>query len=186
LGFCETPIVIDMEGNGLAFTNAADGVFFRTDASDQPTKRGWTQAGVDDSWLALDRNGNGMIDDGSELFGAASPQPAPPPGEIGNGFIALAQYDKTDQGGNADGVISHSDAVFSRLLLWRDVNHNGISEASELRAFRDAGDLAFELQYKMSSFRDRHGNLFKYRAKILEGGRHRVGRWAWDVLPVTE
>jgi hypothetical protein len=96
------------------------------------------------SFVVLDRNGNGTIDVGAELFGDLTPQPA---GTSPNGFLALAEYDKSGSGGNGDGKITASDAIFSQLKLWQDFNHNGVSEPSELRALTGVIE-GIDLNYK--------------------------------------
>ena len=176
-----TPIIIDVNGDGFNLTNKASGVTFDINADGQPEQIGWTANGSDDAWLFLDRNGNGVVDNGRELFGNFTPQPS---SDDPNGFIALAEYDKALGGGNNDGVISSGDTVFASLRLWRDANHNGISEAAELRPLPEFGIEKLEFDYKDSRRTDEYGNRFIYRAKVKDAQGQSLGRWAWDVFLV--
>lgn len=180
----QSPIVVDVEGDGFDLTDNAGGVLFDLNADGVKERLSWTAAGSDDAWLALDRDGDGTVDDGRELFGNYSPQPEPPTGTEKNGFLALAEFDKAATGGNSDGVIDKQDGSFNRLLLWQDTNHNGVSEDGELHTWRALGLKSVDLDYRESRRRDERGNWFRYRAKVKDKRGHQLGRWAWDVFLV--
>jgi len=182
-GLCSycTPILIDVDGNGFNMTNTAGGVEFDFDGDGERQRLPWTAAGSDDAWLVMDLNRNGLIDSGREMFGNLANQPKLA-GKERNGFIALAEFDKSARGGNGDRIISPKDHFFRSFRLWTDGNHNGISEATELRSLDHAGVDVVELEYKLSSRSDRHGNLFRYRAKVKNANGAQLGRWAWDVI----
>jgi hypothetical protein len=179
---CATsPIIVDLGKDGIDLTDMEGGVPFDLNADGKKEQLSWTAAGAEDAWLCLDRNGNGTIDDGQELFGSATPQPDPPQGSEPNGFLALAVFDTEENGGNGNGKIDEGDAIYKNLLLWCDSNHNGVSEPEEIKQLNSYGITAIDLDYKLSRKTDEHGNQFRYRAKITVDG-NKIGKWAWDVF----
>jgi hypothetical protein len=183
---CASPVLVDVSGDGFALTDAPGGVRFDLDADG--AREGWlawTVVGSDDAWLALDRDGDGLITSGRELFGNFTPQPDPPPGEERNGFLALAEFDRPHNGGNGDGLVDARDAVFARLRLWLDSSHDGVSQPQELHTLAALDVVRLHLDYKESRRADGHGNRFRYRAKVDDARGAKAGRWAWDVFLVA-
>ena len=183
---CNTsPIIIDTNGTGFQLTNASDGVKFDIRGDGHPIKIGWTALGSHNAFLALDRDHNGAIDSGNELFGNFTQQPQ---SHNPNGFLALAEFDKPENGGNGDGIIDQRDAVFSHLVLWIDENHDGVSQLSELHPLPELGVYSLDLQFHASGRVDEFGNFFRFRAKVnpdREEGRSEAGRWVYDVFLTT-
>ena len=119
------PLVLDLDGDGIETTSTRDGtvVLFDHDADGVKTGTGWVKP--DDGWLVMDRNGNGTIDSGRELFGVDTLK--------SNGQLATDGFDALkDLDANQDGKIDSADSVFANLRIWRDLNQDGISQANEL------------------------------------------------------
>ena len=131
------PLVVDLDHDGFELTTVEDGVYFDNNNSGLSEKTQWVSP--DDGILALDLNGDGFINDGSELFGTST---VLQDGTLAkSGFEALSQYDE-----NGDGIIDEQDLIYSKLLIWQDKNSNGISEEDELTYLKDIGITSISLQ----------------------------------------
>ena len=122
------PLVLDLDGDGIETLGQQAVTYFDHDANGFAELTGWVKG--DDGFLALDRNGDGRINDGRELFGDHTVLAS---GAVAaNGVQALSEWDLVANGGNGDGVISASDAVWASLRVWRDVDADGFSDSGEL------------------------------------------------------
>ncbi|HET9743744.1 MAG TPA: hypothetical protein VFQ00_13425 [Terriglobales bacterium] len=161
-----TPIVIDTNGEGFHLTSADNGVTFDILADGKPLQISWTDPRYHNGWLVLDRNGNGTIDSGAELFGDVTPQPQVKGKGRANGYKALAVFDTPAAGGNGDGIIDVKDAVFSHLRVWIDANHDGVSQPEELHTLPELGIQMLALKYHSNDYEDGYGNHFRFQSYV--------------------
>jgi hypothetical protein len=175
------PIVLDLGENGFHLSSPSDPVSFDIDADGVSDHIAWTGRGEDDAFLCLDRNHNGKIDDGSELFGYATPLRSGEPAQIG--YHALAEFDDPVAGGNGNGKIDAGDRAFHDLCVWVDRNHDGVSQADELYTLDQVGIVALGYSYKTIRLMDGYGNLFRYVSQAEM--RDRTGRvTSWPTFDV--
>jgi hypothetical protein len=154
-----SPIIINFESGDYRLTGANSPVRFAMNPEREPALMGWTAAGADEAFLWLDRNHNGNITSGAELFGNFTPLSN---GTLArNGFEALAELD-----GNDDGVIDDRDPIWPQLLLWRDLNHNGISEPGEIAPLASSDVTAIDLHVHWTGRHDSFGNTFRYESLV--------------------
>lgn len=155
---CATPLIIS-ERNDYRMTSAADGVAFDIDADGIVDQVSWTAAGADVAFLSMDRDANGRVEDGSELFGDHTPLATGAIAE--HGFEALVELDV-----NGDGFVDASDPAWNALLLWFDSNHDGRSTPHELVPVSATAIVAIDTTYKWSGKKDPYGNLFRYKGDV--------------------
>lgn len=176
-----SPIMINVADNTSndQLTSAADGVWFDINADGAAEHIAWTRAGSPVALLTLDRNGNGRIDDGSELFGSVTRKADGT--RAANGFDALADLDA-----NGDGQVDGSDPAFAKLMLWIDDNHDGRSQPTELHSLSEFGIRTISTAYREASRTDQFGNVYRFEgtANVLQGASEAV-RKAFDVFLVS-
>ena len=144
-----TPIVLDLNGNGISTQSINNGVKFDIFGVGKDVNTGWVSGG--DGLLVMDRNHDGSVSGGGELFGVgttlANGQRA------GNGYLALGELDS-----NSDGVINADDANFADLMVWVDGDSDGTSQAPELHSLSSLGITQLDLTAQKSSLED-NGNM---------------------------
>ena len=177
-----SPIVLDLDRDGIDLGAAGVGVHFDMDADGATEYTQWVRPGGDESFLARDLNDNGVVDNGSELFGGATLMELEGNRHgarrlASNGFQALAQYDRVVLGGNRDGLITTSDAVWDQLLLWRDGNADGVSTSDEIVPLGDAVQTL---------------GISPFKSKELDKAGNWLALWDWavglggDKLPMVD
>ena len=146
------PVVLDLDADGVETTSVQGATFFDHNADGFAERTGWV--GRDDGLLARDRNGNGSIESGRELFGNHTLRTTG--GEAAHGYEALADLDS-----NADGKVDSSDAAFGELRVWRDSDQNGISAPGELETLGALGIRSVSVSFSESSTTDAQGNALR-------------------------
>jgi hypothetical protein len=142
---------------------------------------GWTAKGADNAFLALP-GADGLVHDGTHLFGNFTPQPS---SDHPNGFAALAVYDDPKNGGNGDGIIDSRDAVFDSLRLWIDANHDGICQPEEMHTLPSLDVNSISLKYREDDKTYQYGNQFRHRAHLNPDKPTDARKTVYDVFFVT-
>jgi hypothetical protein len=144
------PLVLDLNGDGIMTTKITDGVYFDHDENGFAELSAWVSRG--DGLLVLDKNGNGQIDSGRELFGGDT---LLKDGTLAsNGFEALADLDD-----NFDNIIDSHDTGYADLAVWQDTNSDGHADADELHSLDDFGIRSIRLSVTLDNTLDEQGNL---------------------------
>jgi hypothetical protein len=130
------PLAFDLDGDGIEITNTNNGVMFDHNNNNVKTNTAWLSG--DDSWLTLDKNKNGVIDNGAELFGDNTIKQDGTTAK--DGIDALKDLDN-----NQDGIINNQDIQFANLKLWQDKNQDGISQQTELKTLSELGIKSIDL-----------------------------------------
>lgn len=173
-----SPLVLDIDGSGdvdlTDIWSDQHAVSFDLEGEGIKNRTGWVQP--QDALLCIDRDGDGKIGDGRELFGDFSwgyELETKVRRRFANGFAALAQYDY-----NKDGQIDVNDPAFTYIKLWQDKNQNGISESEELKPVSSAVtsiSLAYVKNMEGGIWKVNRGNEVRYTATYKHvSGKERV------------
>ena len=173
------PIIIDLNKNGITSTKLNNTIYFDHDNNNFKEASSWIDKG--DAFLALDKNSNGLIDNGNELFGNHTisntkygEKEANNKDTSINGYEALKAYDL-----NGDNVIDSKDEIYDKLLLWKDSNQNAITDKGELIKLKDSGIVSIDLNYKNTSIYEK-GNTIKQSSTVtFEDGSTTIANDVW-------
>lgn len=159
-----SPIALDLDRDGVETLAMDDGTRFDLDADGTIDTTGWIAP--DDGLLVFDRNGDGIINNGQELFGEFTLLEN---GEQAhNGFVALSELDSSK-----DGLFDSNDEAYALLQVWQDKNSDGISQANELVSLSEAGVKSIELDYDYQNVEDNgNGLLLQSIWRDMEGNEH--------------
>jgi len=162
-----TPIVLDLDGNGIQTTTLQNGVTFDIDNNGSLDKTAWVGRG--DGLLVRDLNGDGLINNGGELFGSGTV--LPDGSKAADGYVAMRAMDT-----NLDGILDANDAGFSKLMLWMDQNGDGITNKGELHSLGDMGISSLSLTATPST-QTNNGNLIGLMGTYTtsDGSTHTMG-----------
>ncbi|MCU9951766.1 hypothetical protein OEJ36_30385, partial [Pseudomonas sp. PDM13] len=147
------------DGDGIETVGANAGITFDFDGDGLKTGTGWVKG--DDGFLVLDRNGNGQIDNGGELFGVDTVKVNGQ--KASNGFDALKDFDS-----NGDGVFDAQDTQFANVKIWQDANQDGIAQAGELKTLAEHNIVAINLDSTASNHNS-NGNLISAVGSFVRG-----------------
>ena len=155
------PLVIDLGTSGISLSTVEAGVHFDIDKNGFAEKTGWTDG--EDGFLVLDRNGNGIIDDGGELFSdhvIMSDERT-----SSDGFEALADLDD-----DSNGIIDENDSKFADLRVWIDSERDGFSAEDEIKTLAELGITSIVLPTDESAPDDDAVEFIKTGSVIIENG----------------
>jgi hypothetical protein len=153
---CNTPLVLSFDGAPVVFDTHATGSF---DLTRDGVCHGGDWPTAVTPWLAIDRDGNGSIDSGADLFGSATRLAGG--GFATNGFDALRDLDD-----NKDGVFDANDAAFTKVVVWTDRNMDRLSTPSELTSLAEAGVKSIDLHDRREVRCDARGNCEGERSRF--------------------
>jgi hypothetical protein len=179
---CNSPLVLDLDGDGLYTTGIDEGVLFDLDGDGSLDRCGWLDRYEDDAFLVLDLNGNQIVDSGREMFGDSSQ--TPDGASVADGFQALAYYDLAEYGGNGDHKISARDLVWSFLRLWIDRSYDGISSPEELFRLEEWRVDSIRLGYRRRVRVDGNGNYHAFWGKFSQRDEDGSGRRMGNVVDI--